>query len=240
VAWEDKIDKAYFRGQISHPSYTMPSPSQVKLIPRVRLMRLAKEHPRHFDVAFTGLDQASEGQVRQDIIQWATSNGVKFQIPEKFAETLPRFKYLVNLDGVVAAFRMATLIGAGSVVLMQESHTKEFFMGSLTPWVHYVPINYSLSDLVSKIELLKANQTLAQEIARNGKELWQRRLRRQDSWCYMWRTLRSIAALTSHNMTKSLHEERAAQHGRYPQRFEDFYGNMYHLSPQPQHTVTSH
>ena len=147
VPWEDKIEKAYFRGQISHPSYTLASPSQIKLIPRIRLMRLAKEHPDYFDVAFTGLDQASEGEVRIQIARWAKENGVQLQRPDLFASSLPRFKYLVNLDGVVAAFRMATLIGAGSVVLMQESHTREFFMGSLTPWVHYVPINYSLADL---------------------------------------------------------------------------------------------
>lgn len=115
-----------------------------------------QEYPDHFDVAFTGLDQASEGQVRTEIVRWARENGVQLQPADRFASTLPRFKYLVNLDGVVAAFRMATLVGAGSVVLMQESHTKEFFMGSLMPWVHYVPINYSLADLVEKIELLKA------------------------------------------------------------------------------------
>lgn len=45
VQWEDKIEKAYFRGQISHPSSTFASPSQIKLIPRIRLMRLAKELP---------------------------------------------------------------------------------------------------------------------------------------------------------------------------------------------------
>ena len=58
---------------------------------------------------------------------------------EDFGAQLPRFKYLVNpavntmchlstcatqvnVDGVVASFRMAMLLGAGSVVLMQAAH----------------------------------------------------------------------------------------------------------------------
>ena len=47
----------------------------------------------------------------------------------------------------------------------------------------------------------------------------------------MWRTLRSLAALTRHNITQPLHEARILQEerfrDRYPTRFSQFYGNMH-------------
>ena len=114
---------------------------------------------------------------------------------EDFAESLPRHKYLLNVDGVLAAFRMATLLGAGSVVIMQESYSKEFFVNRLTPWVHYVPVRFDLSDLVSTLAILEANQTLAREIAAAGGKFAKEHIREADMYCYIWRAMRAVARL---------------------------------------------
>ena len=42
------------------------------------------------------------------------------------------------------------------------------------PYVHYVPVKNDQSDLIEKIDWLKANDEKAREIAENGKELFEK------------------------------------------------------------------
>jgi hypothetical protein len=104
-----------------------------------------------------------------------------------------RYKYLVAVDGVVSAWRLAKQLVSGSVVLLQASPHREFFYKLLRPWVHYVPVDGELSDLAERVRWLKAHDTEARAIAENARRLFTTRLRPQDSWCYMWRAVRSLA-----------------------------------------------
>ena len=229
VKWDDKIEKAYFRGQLSHPSWIEPTDNHIYMMARMRVLRLAEEHPELFNVMHIGVDRGgSQPEVESAIRLYLQKHRIPHGIPEPFTETLPKHKYLLNLDGVVAAFRMATLLGAGSVVLHQESYTKEYILGHLKPWVHYVPVDYSLSDLTEKIQLLKNNDTLAKEIATNGLKAYHQIMKKSDMWCSMWRTMRSLATLHRHNITEELARSRIKDPLNPRIKFrEPFYGNIY-------------
>lgn len=222
VPWDQKIEKAYFRGGLSHPSHAQPA--DIPMLPRIRLLRLAKERPDLFDAAIFQIDPADSEHMQTELVRYLRRVlGIgEAASREDFSVALPRHKYLINVDGVVASFRMAELLGAGSVVLSQVSYTEEFFMGRLQPWVHYVPIDGHLSDLVEKIELLRANDTMAREIAESGLAFWKKELTMRGMWCYMWRTLRSIADASAHNITLGIAKRRALARGE-----PSFYGNMY-------------
>ena len=45
-------------------------------------------------------------------------------------------------------FRFPYLLAGNSVVLKQESEYFEHFYSDLLPWLHYVPVNPDLSNLV--------------------------------------------------------------------------------------------
>lgn len=63
-----------------------------------------------------------------------------------------QFKYQINLDGTVAAYRLPYLLAGGSLVLKQNSPYYEFFYKDLEPMVHYIPFQRDLSDLLEKLE----------------------------------------------------------------------------------------
>ena len=64
-------------------------------------------------------------------------------------------------SGKLAAF----LAYSGSVVFLQKSDFIYHFSSRLEPWVHYVPVSYSLDDVVEKIVYLRNNDALAHRIA---------------------------------------------------------------------------
>ena len=66
--------------------------------------------------------------------------------------SLHQYKYQINIDGTVAAYRFPYLMGGGSLILKQDSHYYEHFYRHLRPWVHYVPVKRDISDIVERLE----------------------------------------------------------------------------------------
>ena len=66
-----------------------------------------------------------------------------------------QYKYQLNIDGTVAAYRMPYLLAGDATVLKQDSEYYEHFYKDMTPWVHYVPFKRDLSDLEERIIWLK-------------------------------------------------------------------------------------
>ena len=51
--------------------------------------------------------------------------------------------------------RLAGLLAhSGAVVLLQEKGFSYHFSARLQPWVHYVPLSYSMADLIDKVNIL--------------------------------------------------------------------------------------
>ncbi len=61
--------------------------------------------------------------------------------------------------------------------------------------MHYVPLSYSAADVVSKIEWLKKNDKMAQQIAENARNFGRSYLRLEDQFCYVATALETFAAL---------------------------------------------
>lgn len=94
------------------------------------------------------------------------------------------YKYQLNIDGTVAAYRFPYLLGGSSVVLKQESPYYEFFYHDLKPYVHFIPFKRDLSDLIEKIEWARGNDDKVQEIARSGRKYVQENLMPEAIYCY--------------------------------------------------------
>lgn len=63
-----------------------------------------------------------------------------------------QYKYQINIDGTVAAYRLPYLLAGDSLVLKQDSIYYEHFYNELRPWEHYIPVRADLSDLLEKIQ----------------------------------------------------------------------------------------
>lgn len=75
---------------------------------------------------------------------------------------LLQYKYQINIDGTVAAYRLPYLLAGNSIVLKQDSIYYEHFYNELKPWKHYIPFKNDLSDLLEKLQWAKEHDTEVQ------------------------------------------------------------------------------
>jgi hypothetical protein len=83
-----------------------------------------------------------------------------------------RYKYIVNVDGHVSAFRLSLELSMGSVVLLQESKYRVWFRKYLKEYVHYIPIKEDLSDLYDKIRWCRSHDAECQQIVKNARHFY--------------------------------------------------------------------
>lgn len=103
-----------------------------------------------------------------------------------------QYKYQINIDGTVAAYRLPYLLAGGSLILKQDSSYYEHFYHKLEPWVHYVPIKRDISDLQEKVEWARENDREAEKIAKNSAQFVRDNLLPEHIYCYMVRLLKVI------------------------------------------------
>jgi hypothetical protein len=66
-------------------------------------------------------------------------------------EEHPKFKYLLNCDGIVAAYRLSNLMHINSLILKQDSPWMEYFYRSIRQDEHYVTFYNTSHDDVFKV-----------------------------------------------------------------------------------------
>ena len=197
LAWGEREAKCYWRGELDGPWHSPPWSWHT--IWRSRLVRLAKEFPDLADIAVVGVDHFTwpgtgnlENEKEIARFEAFAKPYLKRRDPPSVGE---RYKYVVSVDGVSAAWRVTRLLGSGSTLLMQESPYFEHFYALLKPWVHYVPIRFDLQDLEQKIRWAKAHDAQAKQIAQQAAALAKTSLREEDAQCYLWRALSSLGSL---------------------------------------------
>lgn len=86
------------------------------------------------------------------------------------------YKYLINIDGHSATNRFSYLLQSGCLILNVESKyvigNQRWYDELLVPYVHYVPVNYDLSDLEEIILWCRLNDDKCLEIANNAKKIY--------------------------------------------------------------------
>ncbi|XP_063229957.1 protein O-glucosyltransferase 2-like [Bacillus rossius redtenbacheri] len=160
VPWRDRAEKAFWRGRDSRRE-------------RLQLIEIARKHPHLFNASLTNFfffrDQEADYGPKEKHISFF-----------RFFD----YKYVINIDGTVAAYRLPYLLAGGSLVLKQESKYYEFFYKSLEPWKHYVPFSQDLGDLVQRVSWAKQHDARAEAIAGEGRRFAQEHLLPQHVFCY--------------------------------------------------------
>lgn len=170
--WSDKTEKAFFRGRDSREE-------------RLRLVAMSKENPELLDAGITAY--------------------FFFRDREKDLGKAPlvgffdffKYKYQVNVDGTVAAYRFPYLMLGNSLVFKQDSPYYEHFYTHLKAGVHYIPVKRDLSDLLQKIRWAQKNDTQAEAIAKSGQSLVRDLLQPHRLYCYYYSVLQTYAARQS-------------------------------------------
>ncbi len=113
---------------------------------------------------------------------------------------MAKYKFLLVLGGMSSSERLATFLAhSGAVILLQETDILYHFTPRIKPWIHYVPLSYTASDIIEKIEWLKAHDSMAREIARNGYVFGKNYLRLEDYYCYAAQALYAFSKVVTPN-----------------------------------------
>lgn len=160
LPWQEKIPKAFWRGRDSSRE-------------RLKLIDIARKHLDLFNVSLTNFfffrdEEETYGPKEKHISFF------------KFFD----YKYQINLDGTVAAYRFPYLLAGDALVFKQNSVYYEFFYNDLKPWVHYVPFKQDLSDLVEQIQWAMKHEDEALKIIQNAREYANEHLLPRDIFCY--------------------------------------------------------
>ncbi|KAF7378031.1 SPX domain-containing protein [Mycena sanguinolenta] len=81
-----------------------------------------------------------------------------------------RYKYVFDVDGNGWSSRFKRLMNLGSLIYKAMTYP-EWFTDRLAPWVHYVPIQNSYSDLLDLLLFFRAHDKAAERITAAGREL---------------------------------------------------------------------
>ncbi|XP_051955378.1 protein O-glucosyltransferase 3 [Xyrauchen texanus] len=166
--WSNKLGKAFFRGRDSREE-------------RLQLVTMSQENPELLDAGITAFFFFRE---REKDLGKAPLVG--------FFDFF-KYKYQVNVDGTVAAYRFPYLMLGNSLVLKQDSPYYEHFYTHLKPGVHYIPVKRNLSDLIEKIKWAKSNDAEVESIAKRGQSLMRDLLQPHRLYCYYYSVFQTYA-----------------------------------------------
>lgn len=147
VPWEQKKDCMVWRGGVSGQMWRVDAVKRCVNVPNT-------------DVKF--------------VDQWSREYCNPTITPELFGEKVGineqcRYKALLYLDGNSSASNATWIFATGSVPVFISIH-EYWFRHLLVPWVHYVPIEWDLSDLESKLQWIWEHDDEARKIAENALE----------------------------------------------------------------------
>ncbi|CDJ64802.1 thioredoxin, putative [Eimeria necatrix] len=169
--WNKRDPRAAFRGRDSNPV-------------RVQLAQLSSKHPDLLDVAITSWENDENFEVEEQLGRKGSLQLQEFS----------KYKYILLLDGTVAAYRNPYLIASGSLLLKQESPYYEWYQKELSPWKHFVPFDGTGEDLLSKLQWAKEHDEEAQRIAANARDYARRHLLPERVLCFYYRALHAYAS----------------------------------------------
>ena len=101
------------------------------------------------------------------------------------AKEQSEYKYIINIDGHSAAYRLSYELGMSSVVLLVDSPYYLWFRKLLQPYVHYVPVNRKLDNLETQIKWCIDNDIKCEQIAKNAKIFYDTYLSKNSIFDYL-------------------------------------------------------
>lgn len=158
--WSQKIPKGFFRGRDSRQE-------------RLDLVEIARKHPDLLEAGITKFF------FFRDVMDRYGPEVKHVGLDEFFKR-----RYLISVDGTVAAYRLPYYLVGDSLVLKQDSPYYEFFYGDLKPWVHYVPLKRDLSDVVEKLKWARDKEEEVLRIVSEAQNFARSRLQPSEMFCY--------------------------------------------------------
>jgi hypothetical protein len=183
VKWNNKINKCVFRGSATG---CFIDDKNV----RIKATKISQKYPELIDCGITSLNKKIKKNINEPLSVISTNiQKASFMTIEEKA----KFKYILNLDGHVSAFRLGHELSLGSVVLIPESDYYLWFSYLLVPYKHFIPIKRDLSDLITQIKWCIENDKTCKNISDNALNFFNTYLTKKGIFDYMQKLLSQIS-----------------------------------------------
>lgn len=191
IDWSDKIDIAVFRGSSTGEGVTIEDNQ------RLHISYLSHiQTKKNIDAGITEWNLRPRKSINGNL-ETIDIKDLPFGLVNKLSpKEQSKYKYIINIEGHVAAFRLSYELSYGSVILLVDSKWKIWYSDYLEPFVHYVPVNKDLSDIHEKIEWCRNNDEKCKIIANNALQFYKTYLCKDSILQYLQKTLCELKKYT--------------------------------------------
>ena len=185
IKWEDKKEIAFWRGTSTGCGNDIYSNARMKL---AYLSNKWSDEPKILDakiVKWAYKLKKSEKDSMFNRINTKKLNSLGIELGDKVPiEELYKYKYVINVDGNVGAYRLGFLFSLNSVVFIVEGKYKLWFQDKLVENKHYISVKSDLSNLKEKIWWCKNHDSECKEIAKNALKFHQETFNKENTFDY--------------------------------------------------------
>lgn len=200
--WLSKKPTAVFRGSTTGSGVDEETNSRLKACLISSKLRQENEY---LDVGITKWNLRPRKNESSDYLETIDINKLPFKLSNTLSpEEQSNYKYILNIDGHVAAYRLSVELSMYSVVLLVQSDWKLWYSDRLIPYKHYVPIKSDLSDLVDQIKWCRENDELCEEISKNARKFYELYLNKKGIFDYLQKMIVDLKSHTGYYLYNSL------------------------------------
>lgn len=184
--WKSKKGICIFRGGATGCGITMDTNM------RLKASYLSTLVPKILDAGITEWN-ARMKKYKGEPIGIIDTKSLPFSLSNKINNIeKSNYKYILNIEGHVAAFRLSYELGMNSVVLIVASKYKVWYSSMLEEYVHYVPVKEDLSDLIDQINWCIKNDKKCEKIAENARLFFTENINKKGIFNYLEKKLLMI------------------------------------------------
>ena len=186
IQWKDKKQIAVFRG--SSTGYGVDINTNMRL----KLASMSKEN-KFLDAGITSWNLRPRKILGEKYLKTIDINSLNFSLVEPLTPNQQcEYKYIINVDGHVSAFRLSLELQSKSCILIVDSKYIFWYKKLLQPYIHYIPIKSDLSDLLEKIKWCIDNDEKCKEIANNAFLFYEKYLTKKGILDYLEKLLYEV------------------------------------------------
>jgi hypothetical protein len=134
----------------------------------MRVCYISRANPDIIDAGITSIVEITDPSLRHAL---QSPGMLRPYVPR---EAFRRYRYQIDIDGNSNSWSgLFTKLLTGSPVLKVASGPgfRQWYYDHLKPWSNYVPVAANLTDLVEKVEWLRAHDEAARRIGEAGRDL---------------------------------------------------------------------
>ena len=192
--WKKKESIAIFRGGATGCGL------DIETNPRLMVCYLSTKNPDLLDAGITDFNAKGKKYSGKGLsvidIKKMESLGITLKKGINNSEK-SNYKYIINVDGSVSAFRLGYELSMNSVILKVDSKYKMWYSDLLRPYKEYVPVKSDCSDLISQIKWCKDNDNECKKIAGNAVKFYNKYLSEEGILNYMQNMLMKVSENTA-------------------------------------------